>query len=308
MPDKKILVVVDPTSDKQPALERATVLAERLSAELELFICHYDPDIAARRYATVWIDHPAREELVEILEKKLDSLAAPLRQRGLTVSTDVQWDHPFDDGIVHRILTTQPWMVVKDARHHNVFRRTILSNTDWSLIRRCPAPLLLVKRNPSRAPAKICAAVDPTHEHDKPADLDTAIYRLASVLAEATGAELHVVHTYATKAEPVGLEAPAVGKLADAIRSEHERIFKAFLKKCPVPAERAHLLKGLAHERLVDFTTREQIGMVVMGAVSRRGLDRIFVGATAERVLDRLPCDLLIVKPERVIAALSEQS
>jgi universal stress protein E len=37
---------------------------------------------------------------------------------------------------------------------------------------------------------------------------------------------------------------------------------------------------------------------MVMGAVSRSGLDRIFLGSTAERVLDRLPCDLLIVKPK----------
>jgi len=42
----------------------------------------------------------------------------------------------------------------------------------------------------------------------------------------------------------------------------------------------------------------QNIDVMVMGAVSRRGLDRIFLGSTAERVLDRLPCDLLIVKPE----------
>ena len=34
-----------------------------------------------------------------------------------------------------------------------------------------------------------------------------------------------------------------------------------------------------------------------MGAVSRRGLQRTFIGSTAEKVLDHLPCDLLIVKP-----------
>jgi universal stress protein E len=33
-----------------------------------------------------------------------------------------------------------------------------------------------------------------------------------------------------------------------------------------------------------------------MGAVSRRGLRRLFLGNTAEEVLDKLPCDLLIVK------------
>ena len=38
-------------------------------------------------------------------------------------------------------------------------------------------------------------------------------------------------------------------------------------------------------------------GIVVTGAVSRSALKRFFIGNTAERTLDRLECDLLIVKP-----------
>jgi universal stress protein E len=37
--------------------------------------------------------------------------------------------------------------------------------------------------------------------------------------------------------------------------------------------------------------------VIVMGAISRRALERLFVGSTAEAVLDRLPCDVMIVKP-----------
>ena len=38
--------------------------------------------------------------------------------------------------------------------------------------------------------------------------------------------------------------------------------------------------------------------VVVMGAVSRNRWKRLFIGATAERTLEHLPCDLLIVKPD----------
>jgi hypothetical protein len=34
-----------------------------------------------------------------------------------------------------------------------------------------------------------------------------------------------------------------------------------------------------------------------MGAISRRGLQRLFIGNTAERMLDHLDCDVLVVKP-----------
>jgi universal stress protein E len=34
-----------------------------------------------------------------------------------------------------------------------------------------------------------------------------------------------------------------------------------------------------------------------MGAISRSRLRELFIGSTAERILDRLHCDVLVVKP-----------
>jgi universal stress protein E len=45
-----------------------------------------------------------------------------------------------------------------------------------------------------------------------------------------------------------------------------------------------------------------------MGAVSRSGLKRVFIGNTAERVLDELPCDVLVVKPPSFKSAVSQRS
>ena len=42
-----------------------------------------------------------------------------------------------------------------------------------------------------------------------------------------------------------------------------------------------------------------------MGAVSRSGLKRVFIGNTAERVLDDLPCDVLVVKPARSVSRVA---
>jgi universal stress protein E len=44
--------------------------------------------------------------------------------------------------------------------------------------------------------------------------------------------------------------------------------------------------------------------IVAMGAISRSGLKRVFIGSTAEDVLEQLPCDALIVKPPDFSAAL----
>jgi universal stress protein E len=34
-----------------------------------------------------------------------------------------------------------------------------------------------------------------------------------------------------------------------------------------------------------------------MGAISRTGLERLMLGSTAQRVMDRVPCDVLVIKP-----------
>jgi len=49
----------------------------------------------------------------------------------------------------------------------------------------------------------------------------------------------------------------------------------------------------------IDQVAREiHSSIVVMGALSRSGLKRFLIGNTAEGVLNYLPCDILIMKPQ----------
>jgi universal stress protein E len=43
---------------------------------------------------------------------------------------------------------------------------------------------------------------------------------------------------------------------------------------------------------------------MVMGALSRRAWRRFIIGSTAESVLERLPCDAMIIKPPDFAALL----
>ena len=297
--DKRILVVVDPRSDAQTAVERAAWLAAKVSAGLELFICDFDPDIDAGRSSTIWIEQPVREHLIEKLREKLDALAAPLRARDLKVSIDVSWDHPLHDGIVRKVRDSQPWLVAKDTHHHGVLKRTILTNTDWHLIRDCPAPLLLVKPNTVPENPKVFAAVDPLHVHDKPARLDNELLKVAGTLAADVGGELHVVHAYMVPVELMVPDASQINAVVKKTRQSHKDAFAEFLEPHAIPDACAHLIESPVDEALPGVTEKEGAWVIVMGAISRGGLERVFIGSTAERVLDRLPCDVLIVKPER---------
>jgi universal stress protein E len=286
--ENTILVVVDAAAGaNQPALERAVWLAKQAEARVELFACEFDPDIDSRRVAAA-----AREQALQQRRRDLEDLAAPLRQQGVAVSVDVVWDHPFDVAVLKKAAAHDYWLVAKDTHHHNLAQRTLLTNVDWHLIRKCPVPLLLVKDRKLAAEPNVLAAVDPLNEHDKPAALDDRIYTFAAELARVLRGHLHVVHSYAT---PLGAELPpdAVKLIAD----EHRTAMARFLDTHAALEGRPHLYEGVAHECLQTAAKEHAADFVVMGAVARRGLQRLFIGSTAERVLDRLPCDLVIIKP-----------
>lgn len=294
MRENTILVIIDTTAGAhQPALERAAWLAKQAGARLELFACEYDPDAEPGHVTTVWTPKASlREELLLRRRRALEELAIPLRKQGLTVTVDAVWDHPFESAIVKKAAAHDYWLVAKDTHYHNVLQRTLLTNVDWHLIRDCAAPLLLVKDRKLAAEPNVLAAVDPMNEHDKPAALDDRIFVFAHDLARVLRGNLHVMHSYAT---PMGVELPP--DVAELIAQEHRSAMRRFLDVHAVLGGRSHLYEGLAHESLQQAAKEHAADFVVMGAVARRGLKRLFIGSTAERVLDRLPCDLVIIKP-----------
>ncbi|MGH8313881.1 MAG: universal stress protein, partial [Steroidobacterales bacterium] len=49
------------------------------------------------------------------------------------------------------------------------------------------------------------------------------------------------------------------------------------------------------------YVAENEIDIMVLGAVARSSLQRVLIGSTAERLLDRLPCDILVIKPSRLV-------
>ena len=304
---RRLLVIVDPTSDAQPAVERAVWLAERLGASVELLICDYDPYLAGERFYDSDSLRTAREALIDGHLRRLKELARSIETHGVTLSVDARWDHPLSEGIDRKVLEVKPYLVVKATHYHPAIKRSIFSNTDWNLIQNCPAPLLLVKPRVIADKPCVMAAVDPVHAHDKPAELDHQILSWAEELCLAAGGQLHVFHAFdpapAIAAEMTTMLTPIsapLGELTEELKQRHRQALDDLLEEHSLGSLESHVHQGSPQELLNTFAKHIKADFVVMGAVSRSGLKRVFIGSTAERVLDHLPCDLLIVKLPRL--------
>jgi universal stress protein E len=68
-------------------------------------------------------------------------------------------------------------------------------------------------------------------------------------------------------------------------------------KKHRLAPQAMRVIDGETRDVLVGAVDELDADVVVIGAVARGALKRLALGSTAERVLDFVPCDLLIVKP-----------
>jgi nucleotide-binding universal stress UspA family protein len=59
------------------------------------------------------------------------------------------------------------------------------------------------------------------------------------------------------------------------------------------------LVGAAAHEAIARAAARERADVIVIGTHGRSGLERVFVGSVAARVIGTAPCPVLTVRPRR---------
>jgi universal stress protein E len=215
------------------------------------------------------------------------------------------WDHPLYEGIVRHAVAVGADIVFKDTHHHSPLTRALFTNTDWNLLRTCPMPLWLVKPQEIADKPVFMAAIDPMNQNDKPADLDDEILVLSQMLAEKSNGEVHAVHSYDPQIVIASVMTDAyvpvslpLDEIEEQMHKQHGKRFNKITEYWGLDDKHTHLVSGLTHEVLPLMAEKMNADVIVMGAVARNRWKRIFIGATAERTLEHLPCDLLIVKPD----------
>jgi universal stress protein E len=284
-------------------LRRAAVLARATGAQVELFQVVTGPLTQSRRIGRRALSlQLTSEESLQVAQKHLERIARSKLLLGCRVQSVTVVDKPAHEAIVRRAVATRADLIINGTRSRGLADRLVLRHTDWELVRHSPVPLLLVKSDRLAGKAVVLAAIDPLHANAKPARLDARILEVASGMTAALKGTLHAVHAYLPLSLMLaaGIGEPMVWNTTELDTRYRQRVTREFtrvLRPTQIPVSRRHLLIGVAATELAACATRIRATLVVMGAVSRSRLERLFIGSTAEHVLDDLACDVLIVQP-----------
>ena len=303
-----ILLVCDEHKIDDSLRDRAIWLAKTNGARITLIdVLDAAPGELSKQFAAL-PGHRARDfefEFLEFRRARLADVAAPLKAAGIETKQLVAQGIPFIE-VIRAVLRGGHDLVMKAAAGGTDGSTPFFASTDLHLLRKCPCPVWVTKRSGRRPYAKILAAVNPDPDDPVKSALNKLTMELASSLSAMEESELHVVNVWRLEEEETlrlsgftMMSQAEVDLLVEARRAASEKALNDLMDRHlePERSRRAHLLKGMPREEIPRLASREQVDLIVLGTVGRVGVRGLFIGNTAEAILNRAACSVLAVKP-----------
>jgi universal stress protein E len=302
---KNILLLHDGRPEHHLTMKHGVDLARRNKAKLTVVdVIEEDSWFSGEIYGS----EPFRElkQLVsEERQKKLDIAIEPLRQEGLDVRAKLLFGKPFLE-IIREVLRENHDLVMKTALGEGGLKGMLFGSTAMHLMRKCPCPVWVVKKGENERYGRIIAAVDPDPSDEQRNQLNFKIMDLATSLAKLEQSELLVVHAWSLYGETIlrggvgRMDREKIDKLVREAEAEHEEGLNNLLEKYDLQGlnHQVHLIKGTAGIVIPDVAEKERADLIVMGTLSRSGVAGFLIGNTAEKILQKVDCSVLALKPD----------
>ena len=295
---KKIMCTTDFTESSTLAVAYGTALAEEYKSKL--YLSHVVELPSVGMYGDAF-SYPVGQQ-DRILEYSRGYL------KRLIGDTSVDWEPLIQMGHAAVEITRLAKekcvdMVISATHGRSGLKRFLLGSVTGSILRTLPCPLLVI-RGPEEgfvAPEDRSVKLDRILVGCDFSDDSHLAFQYGLSLAQEFQSELYLAHVI----EPTVYE--------DMIKraKEPEEAFQQDLRvrlneelKDLVPDEARNwcnpittLLAGQPHEELVKYAVVNSINLMVLGFRGRGLVESLFVGSTADRVVRRSSCPVLLVRP-----------
>lgn len=189
----------------------------------------------------------------------------------------------------------QPSLVVAGTVGRGVLRlrRVVLGKTAHHLVRRCPAPTLLVPPDPGADHAALELILAPID--DSPGA--RAALKVAVQLRQELGARLLPLHVFEPPRAHASEAIANNHRFTERFEQDMQRRILTILDEVGAGqiVDAFVLQRGKPGPAILKVAIERGADLICLGSHGRRGVSRVVLGNTAERVIAEAPCPLLIV-------------
>lgn len=297
---QNILVVIDPESDNQKALERAIQLAQCTKATITAFLSIFDFSYEMTTMLSSHERESMRQTVIDDRTQWIQERINHIDCQSIEVTPQVLWhSRPFE-AIIEQAINNDYDIVIKGTHQHDKLKSVIFTPTDWHLLRKCPCPVLLVKDHNWPDNGNIIAAVNVGSDEPEHQSLNERVTQQAQFMACLLQANVHLVNSYPGTPVNIAIEIPEfdASQYNQTMQKHHQESMINHANHFSIPAEQTHVHEGLPEDVIEQLSSSLDAELVVLGTIGRTGLSAALIGNTAEHVIDRLNCDVLAIKPE----------
>ena len=279
------------------AVERAVWLAKRNSARLTFF---YAIDVSAAAERMIVESDGGKDTVLDEAQDVLKELAARAISEGVTAGIELRFGKSWLE-LIRQVLRNEHDLVVAGTRHQGEWQGFLMGSTGIKLLRKCPCPVWITQPQPEKEIKSILVA------HDLRSVGDLAM-ELGCSMAELHGAQLHVLHSLEFPELDYALPARVSAETSAELRAKAEQHINTQLANYEFAwSPQLHLVTDSPDFAILQHIERHAVELLVMGTIARTGVSGFVVGNTAERLLPRIPCSVLAVKPEGFICPVGIQ-
>ncbi len=300
---KSILVDIDASVPAHPALDRAIPLARASGARLTITDVITVPS-HARRY----LPDNVEEDLIRQRRDQLNRIADALPD--VQTATTLLVGRPATV-LIHEVLRSNHDLVMRShARDQALAGPDGFGAVDMELLRKCPCPVLLVRHGGREPHPQIVGAVNASTDDAAERALNTKIVEWTLLLASLDGGRPTLLNAWAPFADRMVRSyatddafAAYVDKVRQGTASDLNELAASFGDR--TSGVSVIHRRGEPEVVIPEFVVGQGTDLVVMGTVARGGIAGLLIGNTAERVLRRLPCSVLAVKPDGFVSPVT---
>ena len=200
------------------------------------------------------------------------------------------------DGIYQALSEDNYDLIVKNNHKHSSGYLGMGKDEDWHLLRDISVPVLLVGQRYWQSDGRILLALEVDEETSTYQNFNNEMLDYSNLLSATLGSEMHLVNCYLGEGSSIGLPAER-GSCAIPQRLLHKQKIKSHLSVNAIDDSNIHIVQGMPDDVIPQVAQRTHADIVILGAVEHTGFSHFFSGHTSEHVIDKLPCDVLALKP-----------
>lgn len=300
---QRLLVVVDEHDFSLKAVSRAVYLASKTHAAIIVMMLEHS-HFVNRLVDTFEADASKGQAQPLTKERKLSCLNAFISQAaqsGLTISKASITCHCSDD-VLQFCDDFKVDAVILAASRHTLWNWLTIKPLDVRLIRESSRPVVVVKDHLWQPGGHILSLVEPCADDVTHKELNDAVLQTSEHFSQLLAGDCHLIDCYYGDTPSMSFH-----QVLTPANDEHYHLqqMSRYSNRYHLQPEGSgmsnhhlHLAKSLPEDAIESLAKEVDSELVIVGDTGNGNMFSNMCGHVGEQVIDRIQCDLLVVKPQ----------